>query len=320
MLLFIYGKDSYRSQQHLNRVILQFQEKYNVAGSQIERFDMREANADEVIDLIGASSLFVTKRLVVLSHFLNSKQEKLNTYLTNTLTTYNDREDIVLVIYEHDEHIKLPLYKLLIKLRYVYLFSEMSPGEASAWIKEWCENRGIACESEVISFLSRTYCADTWSLHSLLTQLQNFIVSEQRAIMTLTDIRVFVSVSLDENIFHCIDALNTSDCGKAFLHLDELFETGHEPVEIIGLFLWQYRTMIKVRSLLDANPKFRGRDVASALNLKPFVADKTTKLVSNTNLEKLQEQYSDLVQLTQHSKSGPLAQAELISCVGRLIM
>ena len=75
MLYILHGPDTYRSREKLKEIIGEYRKK---AGDQVEvhRFDADEDNIDEALGVLGSSSLFSVKRLVVVEYPFTGKGDQ----------------------------------------------------------------------------------------------------------------------------------------------------------------------------------------------------------------------------------------------------
>ncbi|MAG12147.1 MAG: DNA polymerase III subunit delta [Parcubacteria group bacterium] len=317
MVLFYWGADGFRSHEHVVRTIESFREKRDPQGYNVFVFDVNDAKSAEIWEAISSAPFMAEKKMVVVKHLFSVKSE-FEDELRERLASLDSREDLVLLLHSEGDKFRNSLFKDVMKLKYAQEFIPLKAPEIMGWIAERLDGHGVTIESNASSLLAKSYTEDMWSLSRLVDQLVAFVKSESRAIVTKADCEVFLPEVIDDNTFHFVDAINAKDHGRALSLLDQQWQSGKTPIEVIGLLLWQWRVMLKVRALLDEQPKLRGKEIAKELKLHAFVADKTARLVRDVDVNHVLGQYNQLMRLDESAKSGGYAQAELTSLVTTL--
>jgi DNA polymerase-3 subunit delta len=108
-------------------------------------------------------------------------------------------------------------------------------------------------------------------------------------------------VTSQQSVFDFVDALSNGN-GKSAQHLlHRLLET-EDPFALWGMVVRQFRLLIQAREILDG----RGDkdDVARALGVHPFVAEKTTGQASRFSIESLESIYRKLLRIDEGVKTG----------------
>src|SRR3989339_652782 len=78
MLIFLYGEDSFRSRNKLNELKEKFLREIDPQGNSLSTIDGSMANFSQINESISPSSLFASKRMVVIENiFANSKKTSL---------------------------------------------------------------------------------------------------------------------------------------------------------------------------------------------------------------------------------------------------
>ncbi len=315
MVLFYYGADSFRSHEHMMRTIQSFKKKRDPDGHNIFQFDLQDARFNQIMEAISAPPFLAEKKMVVVKRVLSAGAGDFVDVLKEKLELYEKREDLVLLLWDEGAKFKLGLFNILKKFQYAQEFAALSVPEISGWIGERLDGCGVTIESAAATVLAKKFQEDMWSLSRVVDQVCAFVKGDDRAIVTKVDCELFLSAAIDDNTFHFVDAINAKDQGRALSLLDQQWQAGKTPIEVIGLLLWQWRAMLKVRALLDDQPKLRGKEIARELKMHAFVADKTARLVRDVDGDFVLNQYNRLMDLDASAKSGGYAQAELTSFV-----
>jgi DNA polymerase-3 subunit delta len=115
------------------------------------------------------------------------------------------------------------------------------------------------------------------------------------------DVEAVCIVTSQQSVFDFVDALSNGN-GKSAQHLlHRLLETD-DPFTLWGMVLRQFRLLIQAREILDG----RGNkdDVARALGVHPYVAEKATGQAAHFSMESLEAIYRRLLQIDEGVKTG----------------
>jgi DNA polymerase-3 subunit delta len=110
-------------------------------------------------------------------------------------------------------------------------------------------------------------------------------------------------VTSQQSVFDFVDALSNGN-GKAAQHLlHRLLET-EDLFALWGMVVRQFRLLIQAREILDG----RGNkdDVARALGVHPFVAEKTTQQAARFSIESLESIYRKLLRIDEGVKTSQM--------------
>ena len=117
------------------------------------------------------------------------------------------------------------------------------------------------------------------------------------------DVEAVCIVSSQQSVFDFVDALSNGN-GKSAQHLlHRLLET-EDPFTLWGMVVRQFRLLIQAREILDG----RGNkdDVARALGVHPFVAEKTSGQAARFSIESLESIYRRLLKIDEGVKTSQL--------------
>jgi DNA polymerase-3 subunit delta len=100
-----------------------------------------------------------------------------------------------------------------------------------------------------------------------------------------------------------VDALSVGN-GKSAQHLLHRLLENEDPFSLWGMVIRQFRLLILAREILDG----RGNkdDVARALGVIPFVAEKTTDQATRFSSESLESIYHQLLKVDEEVKTGQI--------------
>src|SRR5204863_2128078 len=115
------------------------------------------------------------------------------------------------------------------------------------------------------------------------------------------DVEAVCIVTSQQSVFDFVDALSNGN-GKSAQHLlHRLLET-EDPFTLWGMVVRQFRLLIQAREILDG----RGNkdDVARALGVHPYVAEKTTGQAGRFSMASLENIYHRLLNIDQQVKTS----------------
>lgn len=117
----------------------------------------------------------------------------------------------------------------------------------------------------------------------------------------VADVEAVCIITSQQSVFDFVDALSSGN-GKSAQHLlHRLLET-EDAFSLWGMVVRQFRLLIQAREILDG----RGNkdDVARALGVHPFVAEKTTGQAGRFSIESLESIYRKLLRIDEGVKTG----------------
>lgn len=324
MMVFLYGPDEYRLRQNLDKIIAEYKNKHasGMSFSVLDFSDQAKDRITELTDLIKTTTFFNEKRLVVLKNAFVAGKE-----IASLLKTWGlaaDRQRI-LVFTETASETEVAkkdrnLFKLLLeKPNLVKTFDLLDGNELEKWAKKEIEKNGVSIQPEALKKLvfyvigapnkkEPTDSTACWKLKQEINKLVNYkfadIGSDQKGIITVAEIDLLVTPTIDLNIFETLDAFGNRNKSKALLSLNDQLEAGTDPYYIFSMLVYEFRNLLRVKSLAkDAVPY---PDIIKKTGLNPFVVKKTYSQCEKFDLEELKQLFSRLSQLEVNVKLGKI--------------
>jgi DNA polymerase III subunit delta len=118
-----------------------------------------------------------------------------------------------------------------------------------------------------------------------------------------SDVEAVCIVTSQQSVFDFVDALSQGNGKVAQKLLHRLLEN-EEAFSLWGMVIRQFRLLIQAREILDG----RGNkdDVARALGVHPFVAEKTTGQAARFTMESLENIYRRLLSIDERVKTSQI--------------
>ena len=308
MVFFLYGPETFLSKRKLSEIIEKRRLKYK-SGLNFAKIEISEDNFDDFKNKVETVSMFQEKKLIVVKNALlapKSLQEKIKKYLKEK--DLFEKENIVLIFFEEVEiKNKTELYKLLLKKSFKKQeFKNLPPSKIIAFIKKEVEEKKGEISSAAAEKLS-SYCGnDVWHLENELNKVISF---KKGKIIQSSDVENLCEEDVETNVFKTIEAIANKNKRLAVKLISDHFNVGGKDEKIIfSMIVYQFRNLIKIRSVLDKNRKqgdfsnAYGQLVKSGIH--PFVVRKNLPIARSFPMDELKKIYQKLFELDYQIKMG----------------
>jgi DNA polymerase-3 subunit delta len=302
-IFFLHGNDEFA----INRKIKDFESDFSdptTAGMNTARLEARTMTENDFNNAVNAMPFLAARRLVILSNpsakFNNAAtRKKFEEFLTNTPDTAR------LVIHELIEARDVEKHWLIkwsaknsstIKTQAYFLPKQRDmPG----WIINEVKNQGGQIEPAAAARLGEMTGTDTRQAGMEIAKLLAYVNWERP--VRGSDVDAVCIVTSQQSVFDFVDALSQGNGKVAQKLLHRLLEN-EDPFSLWGMVVRQFRLLVQAREILDA----RGNkdDVARALGVHPFVAEKTTGQAGRFSMESLEAIYHRLLNIDEQVKTS----------------
>ncbi|MBU0661311.1 DNA polymerase III subunit delta [Patescibacteria group bacterium] len=310
MIIFLYGKDTFRSRRQLKKIIEKFKEDRDPQGYNVHVCHAHTTPSADVWEQLFASPFLSEKRLVILEGFL----AKGDVDMLERLSVYIEKKELppstIVVFWEDGSVYKKKVVKALyVRLQqepYAQEFALMGPVEVEGWLAAEITSGGAHIDRDALHFLSKNAGDDLWYLQGVIEQCIAHAcdrVGERRPI-SLADVRLFVDQRIDDNIFNLVDAIVAQNVKHAFFMIEEQYRIGKDSLYIFAMLLRQFRILLQMRDLYEREDVSSSKEMAGLLGIHPFVAKKSLSAMRGYTMKRLQEVYTALLQLDIAIKRG----------------
>jgi DNA polymerase-3 subunit delta len=167
------------------------------------------------------------------------------------------------------------------------------------WIINEVKNQGGQIEPAAAARLAEMTGTDTRQAGMEIAKLLAYANWERP--VRGSDVDAVCIVTSQQSVFDFVDALSQGNGKVAQKLLHRLLEN-EDPFSLWGMVVRQFRLLIQAREILDA----RGNkdDVARALGVHPFVAEKTTGQAGRFSMESLEAIYHRLLNIDEQVKTS----------------
>lgn len=322
MIIFIYGEDTFQSRRKLKELKNRFTAKFDQSGAGLAVIDGAAAALEKINEAAGPVSLFSDKRLVVIENIFLNKKEAIFKELTRYLKEKkldkileNDGGNIIIFWDELGAAEKLPaakneLFKFLNGQKFRYVFKNLTGAETTAWVKKETESRGGKISRLAAGALAAIAGADLWQANTEIDKLINYKSGQKLKLadgekgleITEEDVKKMARGKFDENIFALTDAIGNKNKKLAARLLEEQIEAGLTDSYLLTMVIRQFRILAQIKQAL--NNGMSPRQIAGALKLHPFVAQKGAEQTRYFSLPALKNIFNQLVRIDFLMKTG----------------
>src|SRR5512134_849231 len=302
-LYFLFGNDEFA----ITRKIKEFEADFTdptSADMNTAHLDARSLSENDLNNAVNAMPFLAKRRLVLLenpsSKYNNpSARKKFLEFIEKTPETTR------LVMYESVEPKEAEKHWLVKwaeknqKLIQTRAFMLPRLKDMTGWIVNETKQQGGQIEPRAADMLKDMVGVDTRQAGMEIAKLLAYVNWERQ--IKVQDVEAVCIVTSQQSVFDFVDALSNGN-GKSAQHLlHRLLET-EDPFTLWGMVVRQFRLLIQAREILDG----RGNkdDVARALGVHPFVAEKTTGQAAHFSMESLETIYRRLLKIDEGVKTG----------------
>ncbi len=309
MLILIYGNDTYRSRQYLNRLKASFKERFDPSSINIDHLDLNEnsKNWGEVHGLFFSAPFLAPKRLIIIENILEQKNFEKN--LEDFLEKLKGLDNII-IFYEtaKDLNRKKTLHKkLLANLqanKEIFTFPEIEGFELNKWIKNFVKDKNALIAEEAIKALAAGIGPNLWQLSN---ELEKLIAYKNNERINLEDVNFLTNSYYQDCIFQLIDKVIEKNFKDGYQLLEYEINKGKELPAIWNLLIRHFRLLIQIKQLLLDNKS--KADISQKIKLHPFLITRISEQSKNFSLDKLKNIYRQISHWDEKFKTS--SQADL---------
>ena len=304
-IFFLHGNDEFA----IHRKIKDFEADFSdptTAGMNTARLEARTMTENDLNNAVNAMPFLAPKRLVILSNpsakFNNpAARKKFEEFLSKA------PDSAKLVIHELMEPKEIEKHWLvkwaaknssLVKLQTFFLPKQR---DMAGWVMNEVKNQSGQIEPAAATKLAEMTGVDTRQAGMEIAKLLAY-VNWQRPVRG-SDVEAVCIVTSQQSVFDFVDALSQGNGKIAQKLLHRLLEN-EDSFSLWGMVVRQFRLLIQAREILDG----RGNkgDVARALGVHPFVAEKTTGQAGRFSMEALEGIYHRLLKIDEQVKTSQI--------------
>jgi len=310
MFIFLYGGDTFRSNEKLGSIKNKFLEK-DSSGSGLSVLDYGEAGttSSQLQDLLSAQGLFSTKKLIVIKNAIlgqnPEKQKEILTILKKNSTLEEAGSDLLVLFEAGSPKKNGALYKFLFSKAKKQEFSPLEGLKLSNWalnfLKELDSSKAI--DKRALEMLLAATGSDLYLLSNEISKLSNHQAATE--MITPADIELLIKSRIDSTIFQAIEALTSGNKARALTLLHQQIENGEDIFYILSMYTYHIRTLLKIGDCFWNGITFPAQ-IAQITKLHPYVIQKSLSQLRNLSQEKVKNILKSLAEIDYNAKIGKI--------------
>jgi DNA polymerase-3 subunit delta len=301
MIIFLYGTNSFLIREKLGAIKNKFYAQNPGDFGLEELYGDEISNVEEMKSKLSASSLFSSKRLIILKNIFSGVDLEFRAGLSEDLSKLSS--EVTLILTENSKPDKREkLYKNLIKIAKCQEFLELEPREIISWISEGVALMGGSIEKAASQKLLLLTGDDLESIAHEVEKLILFAKSRGRREISESDVDEMVRAKYSPQIFPFIESVVGGRSKEAFEVLEEFYEIGENENYLLSMITYQFRTLI---CIADLQRRGVTRNlIAKEAGVHPFVLSKSLPLLNKYSWEKLLLAYERILEADSNMKNG----------------
>ncbi|OGI25564.1 MAG: DNA polymerase III subunit delta [Candidatus Moranbacteria bacterium RBG_13_45_13] len=305
MIIFLYGKDEFRSLRKLAEIKNKFLQICNPAPAGLFDFEEKDWNLGEIMSNISSGGLFSPKKLAIIKNLISAKKEFSDENFEKFLKNESKKEksDLILIFWESRKLKKSSKpYRLLQRIAKCQEFALLEGAKLKSWIIGEIQDIRGGNISISPSAVERLVIFVGNDLNLLLREIEKLANFKSKGEITDNDVDLLVKSKIDTDIFRTVDALARGDKKTALKLLHDHLESGEDPFYLLSMYFYQFRNLVKVKPLAEKN--MPQSEIVSKLKMHPFVVRKSLDQARNFSWQKLKSLYNQLCEIDFASKTG----------------
>jgi DNA polymerase III subunit delta len=306
ILFFLFGNDEFAITRKLKDFDADFTDPTS-AGMNTARLEARSMNENDLNTAVNAMPFLAKRRLVLLA---NPSAKYNNPAARKKFLEFIEKapDTTRVVLYESveprdaEKHWLIKWAQKNDKLIQTKAFMLPRLKDMTGWITNETKQQGGQIDPRAAEMLKEMVGVDTRQAGMEIAKLLAYVNWARQ--VKAEDVEAVCIVTSQQSVFDFVDALSNGN-GKSAQHLlHRLLET-EDPFTLWGMVVRQFRLLIQTREILDG----RGtkEDVARALGVHPYVAEKTTGQAAHFSMEALEAIYHRLLKIDEGVKTSQIA-------------
>ena len=305
MLIFVYGENTYASLQKLSTLREHFVQKHDPSGMNVSEFVVGKSKLGEVMAGIQAPPFLGAKRLVIVKGLCETYSTKKDA--KEWIEAFERIPESTVVAVWDRVSVKKMVRHAMIKAYadkqdvHQYAFSSLEGSQLQSWAADYAKQLELQIDRSLLMMIVSRVGSDLWQLSGELAKVAAYM---NGAPATQEVVDLLVRTNSDDQMFALMDALSAGQTKRVLELLRSQRQFGTADHQLFAMLSRQVRLLLSVRDLIDQRGSVSKQDVAGALSLHPFVAQKTLSQAQRFSKEQLLHMQTLLYRLDRLIKRG----------------
>lgn len=306
-VILLYGLESYFIQDLQNKII---KKKLGDGGNEnLATYDLEEISIDEVITEAETYPFFENEKLIIVNNplFLTAKQKKLpfehnlkklEAYLKNPV----DYSTIIFIgPYEKLDNRK-KITKVMNKHAMVVECNPIKEQELGKWIKTLATELKMTIAPEAYDVFEAELVVNLHLIQNELIKLATYVGED--GIVTKEIAENLIAQTANSTALRLVDAVIERNLQKAISIYHELEKRNEEPIALIALLAFQFRTIFQVKLLKQK--AYSPAQIQKQLGAHPYVIKIASERESRFSVQRLMMIIDHLTNADASIKQGKM--------------
>jgi len=313
MIIFLYGQNTFASQQKLQDMKTKFVKDVDKEGNSIKIIDGLSTSAQEVFQSLSDGSLFSSKKLIIIKNISANKDKNIFKSLRDYFKKEekSENENIIIFIDEHsgEKMGRNVLWQYLLKQRFVQSFHPLDTAQLNNWIANRAEELDMTLSFNQVAKIASNFSGNLWQTDSELKKIAYYRrgLKEDRSknekiVIKDEDLNNMPNGKINENIFALSDAIANRNKKLALSLLEKELDAKMAETYLLHMIVRQFRILLQVRQALDTG--LGKEQMASVLKLHPYVLQKSMQQAGSFSLNFLKDIFLKLIEIDKNIKTG----------------
>jgi len=295
MIIFLFGKDTYRSRQRLKEIVRERKEN-SQNNLDLTFLEGGSLNYRDLKDRLQQRSMFSNERLVVIKNSLSNKEFR-DDFLKES-EKWEETKNTIL-FYEEGSPNKTKLLKFLKKESdECKEFKLLKGKELRKWTRKTFEEKGVKIKRKALSTFTEFVGNDLWRASNEIDKLSSY----KEKLVKESDVRKMVNPKIEPEIFKTIDALVEKNKKKALKLIYNHMDEGNSPLYLLHMINYQVRNLLVVKDLKEKGRSYS--EIQKEADLHPYVVKKSFRQAKKFSLSRIKKIYHRIFEADLAIKTG----------------
>lgn len=304
MIIVLHGINTFLTKRKRDEIIAGYRAKYP-HGLSFFVFD-EESDAKDITTAVGTPSLFEEKKLVVCKNVLENIAD--DEAFFSWLKTRKIKEDSKIVaVFSEDracvETKQKHIAWLLEKPTVVQKADMINAARLPAWVEQEAARHHAQLSRDAAFHLIDACGDDLWRLSHEIEKCASYDKE-----ITKAHAQLLVPMAAEGRIFDALSALAEGNTKKAAAHFFALLKEGEDWAKMFGAVVFHFRSMVRVRSLLDLG--WKKEQMQKELGMHPFALQKAIAHARGASIDALTKAYRMIAEADYALKTGKMTAGE----------